>query len=113
MVLHYFLFPFKILVVIDVLVEGASCLYFKQKPFSFQKVIPTYTAVPSALKSFLLAIFACKFTSRYTFINPYNAVATTEGRGGGGGGGGHGKDDWVIPNYSYHSNEFLFKNQQF
>jgi hypothetical protein len=57
----------------------------------------------------MYAIFNTKYTSRYIFVNPYTALASAEGRGGGGGGGGHGNDDWVIPNYSYHPAEFLFK----
>lgn len=105
MVLHYFLFSFKILVLADVLV-GAT---FNSKTVSFQKVMPVFIEFPTALKSFFSAIFTCKNTSQYTFINPYTAHATAEGRGGGGGGGGHGNDDWVIPNYSYHSSEYLFK----
>jgi hypothetical protein len=105
MVLHYFLFPFKILVLADVLV-GVT---FKQKTLSFQKDIPVFIALPEALKSFFSAVFTCKYTSKYLFVNPYTTHATAEGRGGGGGGGGHGNDDWVIPNFSYHSSEYLFK----
>lgn len=89
----------------DVLV-GAT---FNQNTISFQKVIPVFIQLPAALKSFFSAIFTCKYTSRYIFINQYTAHATAEGRGGGGGGGGHGNDDWVMPNFSYHSSEYLFK----
>jgi hypothetical protein len=113
MALHYFLFPFKILALMNILVDASFTLHFKQKSFSTQTETSICNEFSLVLKSFFYPVFTCKNNSQYTFINPYNAIATTEGRGGGGGGGGHGKDDWVIPNYSYHSNEFLFKNQQF
>lgn len=101
MALQYALTPLKILLSLPVIMGTAFCLFMKQKSSSTETEISFSSVFSSALKSFFHAIFSCKFTSQYAFINHYIAIATTEGRGGGGGGGGHGKDDWVMPFYSH------------
>jgi hypothetical protein len=112
MALHYFLLPFKILVLLDVFTEVVFGLFFNQKSLFIKRSVTIYTVLSSALKSFFYALYTCKYTSQYTFVNPYTAIATTEGRGGGGGGGGHGKDDWVIPILDLNPNELQFKKSK-
>lgn len=100
MALQYALTPLKILLSLPVIMETAFCLFFKQKALSNETEMSFSSVLSSALKSFFHAIFSCKFTSQYAFVNHYIAIATTQGSGGGGG-GGHGKDDWVMPVYSH------------
>lgn len=108
MALHYDLAAFKILLSVPIIMGTFFSLFFKDKSSFIKEDISFSSVVFSAFKSFFDAIFSCKFTSLYSFINQYTALATAQGRFGGGG-GGHGKDDWVMLNLSHQRYESMIQ----